>query len=122
MRQPSFPLFKPTSDEPEDGAIFGVFDVIRNEVQRAALVGSDPEAIERIRFSLDLSAPMEQHLQALASAMGSSRRSLAAKLLTGAILDAVNTLQRSDDRDVEMAAVWSEYRDALDAIRQAPEA
>ena len=122
MRQPSFPLFKPSIEPDDEGAIFGVFDVIRNEVQRAALVGSDSEAIERIRFSLDLSSPMEQHLQALASAMGSSRRSLAAKLLTGAILDAVNTLQRSDDRDVEMAAVWAEYREALETIRQAPEA
>jgi hypothetical protein len=56
---------------------------------------------------------MEQHLQALARAMGSSRRAMAAKLLTGAILDAINTLQRADDSDVEMQAVFDEYCEAL---------
>lgn len=117
MTQPSFPLFKPAPEPRREDMVLGVFDVVRREVLRASLDGPDPDAVERVRFSLDLDAGVEQHLQALATAMGSSRRSMAAKLLTGAIFETMNTLHRAGENQPEMQAVWEEYCDALEALR-----
>lgn len=119
MSQPSFPLFQPTNDNDRDLIVMGVNDVIRNEIRRAALTGADPDAITRVRFSVDLPPRIEQHLQALAYALGSSRRAMGAKLLTGAVLDAINTLRyeaTADNADPEAAAVFDVYCDALENI------
>lgn len=121
MSQPSFPLFKPIHDNDLDHIVMGVYDVVRNEVRRAALVGSDPDAATHVRFSIDISPNIEQHLQALALALGSSRRAMGAKLLTGAVLDAINTLRHeasTDDADPESAAVFDVYCDALDKLKK----
>lgn len=121
MAQPSFPLFKPVLDSDQDHIVLGVYDVIRNEVRRAALVGADPDAATHVRFSVDVSPHIEQHLQALAHALGSSRRAMGAKLLTGAVLDAINTLRHEasmDDADPESAAVFDVYCDALDKLKK----
>lgn len=119
MSQPSFPLFQPANDHDRDHIVLGVDDVNRNEIRRAALTGSDPDAITRVRFSVDLPPHIEQHLQALAHALGSSRRAMGAKLLTGAVLDAINTLRHeatNPHADPEAAAVFDVYCHALDNI------
>ena len=119
MSQPSFPLFKPVADRDRELIVMGVDDVLRNEIRRAALTGSDPDAVTRVRFSVDLTPHIEQHLQALAHALGSSRRAMGAKLLTGAVLDAINTLRHEatdPNADPEAAAVFDVYCDALDNI------
>ncbi len=115
MAQPSFPLFKPARDDWPEDPEFGVFDVLRNEARRAAFEGSGEG--DNVRFSLDIPDWCERHLQAMATALGMSRRALGAKLLKGAILEAMNTLSREGQRkdpDPEFYAVWSEYEAALE--------
>lgn len=118
MSQPSFPLFQPAREDPDEPVFMGLYDVIRHEVTRAALEGSDPDAITRVRFTIDLTDHIEQHLQALAYALGSSRRAMAAKLLTGAVLDTVNTLSQESRTDPESAAVFDVYCDSLAKLKQ----
>lgn len=118
MSQPSFPLFQPARENDLDAPLMGVFDIVRHEVMRAALEGSDPDAVTRVRFTLDLTDHIEQHLQALAHALGSSRRAMAAKLLTGAVLDAVNMLSQESHQDPESAAVFDVYCDALNKLKK----
>jgi hypothetical protein len=117
VTQPSLPLFTRTDDEPPTDLVFGVFDVLRAEVQRACYEGADPEIEPHTRFSIDLPTGMEHHLRALATALGTSRRALAARLLSGAILDSLNSLQQGADSH-EFAAVLEEYQTALAALRK----
>lgn len=115
VKQPEFPLLF-SRDDPHADFIHDVFSTVLKEAQRAAFVGRDDEAVERVRFSIDLPVGMNEHLQALAIALGSSRRAMATKLLTGAILEAVNAIEREGSRtDPEMhwAVVRDEYQDAL---------
>lgn len=119
VSQPSFPLFKPARRHPDDEMFFSLADVVHREVMRASLDGPDPDAIEKTRFTLDLPTGIEEHLQALATAMGSSRRAMAAKLLTGAILETLTLLQQADESEVETKAVWLTYCEALDELRKA---
>lgn len=118
MAQPSFPLFQPARDNDNDQVFMGVFDIVRHEVTRAALDGIDPDAVTRVRFTIDLPSGIEQHLQALSHALGSSRRAMAAKLLTGAVLDAVNMLNQESREEPESAAVYDVYCDALARIQK----
>jgi hypothetical protein len=122
MPQPSFPLFKPALDEPPDDLVFSVEELVDREVRRAALVGPDSDAVERIRISIDLNTHAIDALQALATALGSSRRATAAKLLNIAIWDAVNQLARrgaesNPDAEPEYQAVLDVFQSAYDELR-----
>jgi hypothetical protein len=127
MVQRSFPLITGLEPDAPEEAIFGVFDVLRNEVHRATFVGSDPDASEPVKFTVQLSPDIDVHARALAVALGTSRRSLASKLLTGAILETLNSLRNApvdrfgSEEDFGLSAMWSEYLAALKEIRELEE-
>jgi hypothetical protein len=127
MVQRSFPLTTGLEPDAPDEVVFGVFDVLRNEAYRAAFVGVDADAPEPVKFTVQLSPDMDAHARALAVALGTSRRALASKLLTGAILETLNTLRNARGHEVptreeiSLTVVWDEYLEALEEIRSAVE-
>ena len=124
MVQRSFPLVEGLEPDAPDELVFGVFDVLRNEARRAAFEGPDSEADEPVKFTVQLSPTMDQHVRSLAIAFGTSRRSLSSKLLTGAILESITALSREASSDIQHTddlafdAVWSEYLSALKETRK----
>ncbi len=127
MVQRSFPLTVGLEPDAPDEVVLGVFDVLRYEAYRAAFVGGDPDAPEPVKFTVQLSPDMDAHARALAVALGTSRRALASKLLTGAIIETLNTLRtsRPDEvpsrEEIALSVVWDEYLEALAEIRSATE-
>lgn len=127
MKQPEFPLFDQLYREPPDEreGVTDVFSTIVQEAYRAAYVGRDMSDVEQVRFSVDIPDWLDEHLRALAIALGSSRRALAAKLLTGAVLEAVNHLGREGsgpNAELHFMAVNDTYVDALKDLRGDPPA
>jgi hypothetical protein len=121
VAQKSFPLFTPARQDIPDEATFSVSGMLDREVRRAALDGPDPDAIQRQRITLDVDVRTLDALQALALATGSSRRSMAHKLLEAATWEAVNDLcsrGQGSDSDPLFAAVYDEFSAALDALRK----
>lgn len=121
MKQPEFPLFEPRDRLDEERVVTDVFSTIVQEVERAAYVGRDEAAQEKVRFSVDVGEWLDRHLRALAIALGTSRRALAAKLLSGAILEAINTLEKEgqgDNAHVHFVAVRDTYLEALKELAE----
>jgi hypothetical protein len=121
VKQPEFPLFEPRERDDERDVVTDVFSTIVHEVNRAAYVGRDTSEVERVRFSVDVPDWLDLHVRALAIALGTSRRALAAKLLNGAILEAINVLQREGsgpNAEVHFIAVLDTYNDAMKDLRE----
>jgi hypothetical protein len=120
MGQTSFPLFRPAVEEPPEDLVFSVSQALYHEVKRAALIGPDPAAIERVRLTLDVSVHTIDALQALATATGSSRRAMATKLLDAAVWEAVNDLSQNAQGAQaipEYEAVLFEFEEAYNSLR-----
>lgn len=120
----TFPLFRPVLNEPPEELPPSVSDLLDREVRRAALVGSDPDAVERAALTVDLPTVALDALQALANATGSSRRAMAGKLLNTAIWQAVNELSHhahGSQSLPEYEAVYAEFNDAFNELRASRE-
>lgn len=118
MSQPTFPLFKPARTGFEEGVVRGVYDVVRNEVQRAAFDG--PGEGDHVRFNIDVPESLEVYLRALAIALGMSRRALAAKLMIGGLIEALETISKEGSRTdalPEFIAVLGEFEAALEKLK-----
>lgn len=122
MSAASFPLFRPVAEDIPDDPPGSISDLLDREVRRAALVGSDPDADERLTLTVDLPATAVDALQALATATGSSRRAMGSKLLTAAVWQAVQELHHfgQGERAVgEYEAVLEHWVEAYNDARAA---
>ena len=119
MSPSTFPLFRPAIEEPPEDLNYGVSDLIDREVRRAALMGPDPDAVTKTQMTLDIPDIAIDALQALATAIGSSRRAMAGKLLEAAVWQAVNELHHHANDMPEYEAVRDLFTDAFNAAKQA---
>ena len=97
----------------------GLARLLDHEVKRAAFSGRDPDAIERVRFTVDLPADSDMELRALASALCSSRRALASKLLSAAVEQWVQDIQHEarEHPETEFSAVLELFGEELARLR-----
>ena len=124
MTAANFPLFKPAIEDPPEELPPSISDLLDREVHRAALVGSDPDAVARAPMTVDLPTVALDALQALANATGSSRRAMGGKLLNTAIWEAVNELARHAQGSQslpEYEAVFYVFTEAFNELRAARE-